>query len=274
MRGKNALSWSAEWKSVRGLLSAQAKQPQKVREEDGYLLWETQLGPMWTPPAAEPYFIAMLMGEIHGAVYDLSLLKNAGAGAVFIDAGANIGVFSRFALAQGAGRVVSFEPSPATAECLRRNLAKEIASGQATVLEQGLWDSTTRLSFNTSNRENPGGHSIQEQGGGDVSVPVVSIDELWPSLGLDRLDFIKMDIEGSEVRALRGARETISRFRPQLCIATEHTDDLFANATEVIKAVSAFGNYEFRVTESHVTNSPSRGSIYTPYSLLFYPARG
>jgi len=43
-----------------------------------------------------------------------------------------------------------------------------------------------------------------------------------------------MDVEGAEVRALQGAEHTIRSLRARLCVATEHTEDLFANALAVI----------------------------------------
>ena len=51
---------------------------------------------------------------------------------------------------------------------------------------------------------------------------LTTIDKLSAELSLDRVDFIKMDIEGAERQALEGARETIQRFRPKLAIALEH----------------------------------------------------
>jgi hypothetical protein len=53
-------------------------------------------------------------------------------------------------------------------------------------------------------------------------VPLTTIDHLVEELKLDRVDFIKMDIEGSEYRALEGARNTIARFHPRLAIAAYH----------------------------------------------------
>ena len=54
---------------------------------------------------------------------------------------------------------------------------------------------------------------------------MTTVDNIVRELHLARIDFIKMDIEGAEVKALHGAKETLQRFRPRLSIATEHNDD-------------------------------------------------
>ncbi|MBI3695811.1 MAG: FkbM family methyltransferase, partial [Acidobacteria bacterium] len=56
-------------------------------------------------------------------------------------------------------------------------------------------------------------------------LPVVTLDEIVEELHLDRVDFIKMDIEGSERRALEGARQTLARFRPRMAISSYHLHD-------------------------------------------------
>jgi hypothetical protein len=57
-----------------------------------------------------------------------------------------------------------------------------------------------------------------------VQVPLTTIDQLVNDLSLERVDFIKMDIEGSEQRAILGAKNTIARFKPRLAIAANHLD--------------------------------------------------
>ena len=56
-------------------------------------------------------------------------------------------------------------------------------------------------------------------------MPLTTIDNLVRELKLERVDFIKMDIEGAEPKALAGARETLSRFRPRMALSTYHAPD-------------------------------------------------
>lgn len=57
----------------------------------------------------------------------------------------------------------------------------------------------------------------------------VSIDDFVKSKNIENIDFIKMDIEGSETLALEGALETIKKFRPKLAIAIYHSMEDFVN---------------------------------------------
>jgi hypothetical protein len=55
-----------------------------------------------------------------------------------------------------------------------------------------------------------------------VEVPLTTIDKLVTELHLPRVDFVKMDIEGSELRAIQGAAATIARDHPRMAISIYH----------------------------------------------------
>ena len=57
----------------------------------------------------------------------------------------------------------------------------------------------------------------------------ISIDDFVNNNGLEKVDFIKMDIEGAECSALEGAVETIMKFKPKLAIAIYHSMDDMVN---------------------------------------------
>jgi hypothetical protein len=66
------------------------------------------------------------------------------------------------------------------------------------------------------------------ENGAEVQAPLTTIDRVMAELKIDHVDYIKMDIEGAEVRALSGAHETIAKSHPRLSIAAEHlpTDEV------------------------------------------------
>jgi FkbM family methyltransferase len=190
---------------------------------------------------------------------------------IVLDCGANIGMFTRTAVDRGAARIVSFEPSPRTADCLRHTFAAEIAAGKVTVMQKGVWNKAETLRFSAENQVNPGAHSITNSSAGTVTIETCTIDSVVSDLGLPRVDFIKMDIEGAEINALEGAASTIRRCRPLLGLGTEHTADIAGNNEAVIKKIRSIDpSYRVLCTEVHPTQSPSRGLTMTPFSLFFY----
>jgi FkbM family methyltransferase len=269
VRGRHAPSLKEEWRAVRGLSVTRGQPFQTGSDAKGRTLWNTWMGEMWMPSGTAGHTVAMLASEMRANIYGLS-----GREKVLIDCGANVGFFSRYAFLRGAERVVAFEPSPGNADCLRKNLAKELADGRLQIIDKGVWSHDTTLSFNSENALNPGGHHVSETQQGNIQIQVTSIDRLQADVDLHRLDYIKMDVEGAELHALQGAIQTIRALRPRLCVATEHTPDLFANALAVIQQIQEIdGGYDYVCTESHGYESPSRGHVLTPYSVLFEPAQ-
>ena len=92
---------------------------------------------------------------------------------------------------------------------------------------KGVWDRETVLTLH-EDPDNTAADSfvIDQAGWQDIqNIPVTTIDALVAELHLPRVDFIKMDIEGAEPRALKGARKTLKRFRPRLAISSYHAPD-------------------------------------------------
>jgi hypothetical protein len=68
-------------------------------------------------------------------------------------------------------------------------------------------------------------------------VSTIAIDDFVAERGLERLDFVKMDVEGAELNLLQGARETIARFAPKLGLAAYHKDDDLVTIPEQLLAL-------------------------------------
>jgi FkbM family methyltransferase len=133
-------------------------------------------------------------------------------------------------LRAGASKVVAIEPSARNVESLRRNFAREIETGRVIVYPKGVWHRDETLTFNVF--ENSALDSIvmndrieENKTPRKVSIEVTTIDRIVSDLELDRVDFIKMDVEGAERNALDGARATIAKFTPRMSIATENLPD-------------------------------------------------
>jgi FkbM family methyltransferase len=164
-------------------------------------------------------------------------------GDVVLDCGASDGDFTREALRAGAAKVVSIEIAPSSAECIRRNLETEIAAGKVVVYPKGVWDKDDRMTLDVDDTNFAANTVVLRPRNAHpaVEVTLTTIDKLVAELGLPRVDFIKMDIEGAEVRAVRGARKTIARDHPRMALSAYHRP---SDPVELPKAVhAAWGGY-------------------------------
>lgn len=168
------------------------------------------------------------------------------AGDVVLDGGGHIGTFARFALERGARQVVSFEPDPSNAACYRLNLDKEIREGRAVLIEAGLWDQQDSLKFAPDAKGNSGSGIVGQAG--ELEIQTVTIDRVAEDLALDRVDFIKMDIEGAERRALAGGFSVLQRWAPRMAICTYHAEGDAEAIRQIVQ--TARPTYQAAATES------------------------
>src|ERR1022692_3974724 len=96
-----------------------------IREDERFSLWSTPAGEYWMPRASGDGLLYDL-GEQRRNIYG----NRVRPGDIVLDAGANVGVFTRKALQAGASKIIAIEPGPENVECLRRNFAAEIADGR------------------------------------------------------------------------------------------------------------------------------------------------
>jgi len=196
-------------------------------EEDpaGFELWDTPDGRYWIPKGNQ-FSLPFNLAEEQENLYRLNDI-GVHEGDIVLDCGASVGVFTRRALDAGADLVVAIEPAPLNLECLRRNFADEIEKGSVIVYPKGVWDQEDTLTLHIDPERAAAASFLHDEDGWQEveNVPLTTIDLLADELGLPRVDFIKMDIEGSEPRAIRGARRTIARYQPRMAISTYHVAD-------------------------------------------------
>jgi FkbM family methyltransferase len=136
-------------------------------------------------------------------------------GMVFVDGGANTGVFTFTAasIVGEKGRVLSFEPGAVCFDALKKSTALNRFS-QVQPRQQALSDRTGIARFYH--------HHDQENsfslGGDDAAtfdeVSTITLDEVADVEQLPRVDFIKLDVEGAEELVLRGAKDVLTRWQP------------------------------------------------------------
>lgn len=141
-------------------------------------------------------------------------------GDVVIEAGANNGSETVLIgeLVGAGGHVHAFEPVPSAARRLRANIALNDQGSRVTVhpLAIGATDGTLILHLLPHDHPNPGMASKNPHPLADtrLEVPQVSLDAWSARENVDRIDFIKMDIQGAELDLLQGAEKMIATRRP------------------------------------------------------------
>ena len=121
------------------------------------------------------------------------------------------------------GRVLCCEFVPENLDILNRNLALNPSlAKRIEVVPHPLWD----RSGETLDYSRDGGMSSLVHLGDDIRSQTLtaSVDKLLAQPGPDRIDLLKLDVEGAELRALRGAEQTIRRHVPKLAISVYHRD--------------------------------------------------
>ena len=130
-----------------------------------------------------------------------------------LDIGANIGVTScMMSQHLSSGMVFAFEPSPSVFPILRRNVTGN-ALENVSIEQLAVGKEKGKLGFVGHSAY---GHLVADEGNQNEgeTVDVETVDALVRKLGIDRVDFIKIDVEGFEDGVLAGAAETEKKFSP------------------------------------------------------------
>jgi FkbM family methyltransferase len=154
-----------------------------------------------------------------------------------LDVGANFGLYT-YAMARKAPAVEAFEPVPACAVFVRRARLRRVRVHQI-ALSDRHGEGTIHLPL-VGGRANAADASLEPSRGPcqTLTVPVTTLD----SFGFDDVDLVKIDVEGHELKVLRGAVQTLARCRPNMIIEIEQRhlrDDL--TMTDVFRFVQELG---------------------------------
>ena len=177
-------------------------------------------------------------------------------GDVVVDAGAYPGDYTIFAAKRvgNSGRVIAFEPDERNRVVLGRNLAGRKLNN-VTVVPKGLWNREADLGFA------PGGFGskVVSSNESDATIPVTTLDGALRQLGIAKINVLKMDIEGAEIQAVEGCRETLSRSDAFVCIASYHLVGGTDTSARMETFLRSIGYQAHSGYPRHLTTYGSRG---------------
>ena len=119
------------------------------------------------------------------------------------------------------GKLFAFEPLPVHADIIQYNIEQNALTDQITIVAAGIGDVSNHVNAIGGELKavaNPGFSIV----GKEMQIPILSLDNYFESQGVEKIDFIKMDIEGFELNALKGAALTIEKHKPKLAISLYH----------------------------------------------------
>jgi FkbM family methyltransferase len=165
-------------------------------------------------------------------------------GQIVFDVGANVGFYTLLAsvLVGPGGRVFAFEPIEQNLVFLRKHLSLNHALN-VTVLAVAASDHKGTALFDTSS-----GRAMGSLGdGGSLRVDVITLDELIDTGELPVPNYIKLDVEGAELRVLKGAAKLLAKHHPVLFVSI-HSAELRSQCCEMLAGLE----YELIPMGTHV----------------------
>lgn len=173
---------------------------------------------------------------------------------IFVDCGAYTGdtilQYAKFTNAKYK-KIYAFEPNKEFLKNLKKNVK---LLHHVEIVKKGTWNQNTILNFKNDKEVS----HISDADEGSV-IEVSTIDSEIKSE--DRVTFIKMDIEGSELESLQGAVKTIIRDRPKLAICCYHKKNDIIELFHFIKNLETFGA-KYKIYLRHHSNSSCETILY------------
>jgi len=176
------------------------------------------------------------------------LFKQINENDFVIDIGANIGeTLLNFAKVNSTGHCLGFEPVPYIFEKLKHNIGLNNFKN-ITIENLAISDIEEDLSFYFPTNNNSGGISLSKSNEkADQIVKAITLDSYVEDKKLDSIDFIKIDVEGFEYNVLKGAKQTIIKYRPKMFIELGN-NILLRQGSSSQQVVKFLESYSYQIT--------------------------
>lgn len=158
----------------------------------------------------DPVTVSLAAGRVPDHHLIGLMLQLVGPGDLVLDLGAHVGVFSLAAAARGC-LVLAVEASASNAALLRASAMRN-GFHELRIVNAAANDTAGTIKFEANG---PWGHIAWDTGGvqgaGTIAVPAITVDELLQAFAWPAPTFVKMDVEGSELRAIEGMRRLLEK---------------------------------------------------------------
>jgi FkbM family methyltransferase len=192
-------------------------------------------------------------------------------GHIVIDIGANIGYYTLMAAARVGknGRVYSFEPCSSTFKLLQENI-KINKSENVVLSEMAVLDKEGNIELYLSEKTNTGSTSISfptKYSGKKENVKCITLDKFIKEKKLKKVDVIKIDTEGAELKVLKGMEKLLSVQSPKVLIEIneENLNALGSSKEDIYAFFRKLGYQAYDIKTSKIIKEPIEGNL-----ILFY----
>lgn len=175
-------------------------------------------------------------------------------GRVFFDVGANFGLWS-LAFAHKMRDVYAFDPLPTNIESIKTN-SRLNGFDNIEVVPLAVSDSIGEVSFTDPGSGNT---AVGRMGNGTLTVPTIALDAFCAERGIERVNLLKIDVEGAEILVLRGATKLLSgESAPTLIfeLDPQMPKNFGSSADEILNLVRSFGYQTFIVGKNELLPVP------------------
>jgi FkbM family methyltransferase len=131
------------------------------------------------------------------------------SGDIFFDIGANIGAISLLAASRQVKKIYAWEPSPAPLQCFYQNIKLNNLENIIFVREKVVSDHKERVPFTIGAHSETDHIAYSSDKKQSLSIQAETLDSFISSQGLSFIDFVKIDVEGAELKVLKGLEENL-----------------------------------------------------------------
>lgn len=170
----------------------------------------------------EPHICSLIQSCLHG-------------GERVMDIGANIGYLTLLMASKVGtqGQVIAFEPIPTLYDILRENL--RLNACDHVYAECKAVSEVEGVAYMQSDTANPLSYVSHLSESGELEVQTITVDYYVNALGLDRLDFVKIDVEGAEDKVLHGMIKTLRHLKPNILLEMHANDGSKSPGLDLLK---------------------------------------